>query len=66
MRALSPTADETPRPAATKALIKSGRQKYAELVQRENRLVISLNTADAGLYHELEAWLKSRAEQHFQ
>ena len=57
---------ETPRPAATKALIKSGRQKYAELVQRENRLVITLNTQDADLYQELGAWLKSRAEQHFQ
>ncbi len=57
---------EAPRPAATKALIKSGRTKYAALVQRENRLVITLNTQDADLYQELGAWLKSRAEQHFQ
>lgn len=66
LKAGGATKTETAKPVATKALIKSGRQKYAELVQRENRLVISLNTVDAGLYHELEAWLKSRAEQHFQ
>lgn len=66
LKAGGATKAETAKPVATKALIKSGRQKYAELVQRENRLVISLNTVDAGLYHELEAWLKSRAEQHFQ
>lgn len=66
LKAGGATKAETAKPVATKALIKSGRQKYAELVQRENRLVISLNTVDAGLYQELEAWLKSRAEQHFQ
>ena len=66
LKAGGATKVATAKPAAAKALIKSGRQKYAELVQRENRLVISLNTVDAGLYHELEAWLKSRAEQHFQ
>ena len=50
----------------TKTLIKSGKHKYAELVQRENRLVISLNAADKDLYSELQEWLKSRAKQHFQ
>ncbi len=60
------TKPESVKQTPTRTLIKSGTHKYAELVQRENRLVISLNAVDKDLYLELQEWLKSRAKQHFQ
>ena len=60
------TKPEPVKQTPTRALIKSGTHKYAELVQRENRLVISLNAVDSDLYLELQEWLKSRAKQYFQ
>ena len=58
--------EEAPKPEQFKALIKSGKQKYAELVRRSDKLVISLSTEDKTLHDDLQAWLKDRAAAHFQ
>lgn len=58
--------EEAPKPEQFKAMIKSGKQKYAELVRRADKLVISLNADDKTIHEDLQAWLKNRAIAHFQ
>ena len=58
-------AEKPAKPEKFKALIKNGKQRYAELVRQGDKLVISLNTADKSIQDDLQAWLKNRAQQHF-
>lgn len=66
LRAGGHAKPETVKPTASKALIKDGKRKYAELTQRANRLVIDLSAADQRIYDDLQAWLRSRAKQYFE